>query len=159
MEPVAPAAKQFPTFKQFPERKSEEQRGHFNQTKKAKQASCEATINVALMEYEGDVLKPVRGSSLPFKAEVSSNYNDLKDAAIKKRKAFDRTFIAERGYVLAYQDARHVPGSDQNFVLKSYKEWLERSYSRLTLYLSPISKLEEVLDPDRDDVQESVFDE
>ena len=111
------------------------------------------------MEYEGDVLKPLRGSSLPFKAEVSSNYNDLKDAAIKKRKAFDRTFIAERGYVLAYQDARHVPGSDQNFVLKSYKEWLERSYSRLTLYLSPISKLEDVLDPDGDDVQESVFDE
>ena len=84
-EPAAPAAKQFPTFKQFVDRKSEERRGHFKQTKKAKQASCEATINVALMEYEGDILKPVRGSSLPLKVEVSSNYNDLKDAAIKKR--------------------------------------------------------------------------
>ena len=63
--------------------KSEEQRGHFKQTKKATQASCEATINVALMEYEGDVLKPVRGSSLPLKVEVRSNYNDVKDAAIK----------------------------------------------------------------------------
>lgn len=65
------------------------------------------------MEYEGDVLNPVRGSSLPLKVEVSSNYNDLKDAAIKKRKAIDHTFIPERGYVLAYQDAkiaRHVPG-------------------------------------------------
>ena len=116
--------------------------------KKAKQASCEATINVALMEYEGDVLKPVRGSSLPLKVEFSSNYNDVKDAAIKKRKAFDRTPVnAERGYVLAYQDARiarQIPGSDQDFVLKSYKEWLGRSYLRLTLYLSPISKLEEV---------------
>lgn len=103
------------------------------------------------MEYEDDILKPVRGSSLPLKVEVSSNYNNLKDAAIKNQKAFDRTFNAERGYVLAYQDtriARHVPGSDQDFVLKSYKEWLGRSYSRLTLYLSPISKLEEVLDPD-----------
>ena len=71
----------------------------------------------------------------------------MKDAAIKKRKAFDRTFNAERGYVLAYQDARiarQILGSDQDFVLKSYKEWLGRSYSRLTLYLSPISKLEEV---------------
>ena len=49
--------------------------------------------------------------------------------------------------VLAYQDARiarQIPGSDQDFVLKSYKEWLGRSYSRLTLYLSPISNLEEV---------------
>ena len=120
-EPAAPAAKQFPTFKQFVDRKSEERRGHFKQTKKAKQASFEATINVALMEYEGDVVKPVRGSSLPLKFEVSSNYNDLKDAAIKKRQAFDRTFNAERGYVLAYQDARiarQIPGSDQDFVFE-----------------------------------------
>ena len=43
--------------------------------------------------------------------------------------------------------------------MKSYKEWLGRSYSRLTLYLSPISKLEEVLDLDGGDIQESVFDE
>lgn len=87
--------------------------GSFYADKKAKQASCEATINVALMEYEGDVLNPVRGSSLPLKVEASSNYNDLKDAAIKKRKAFDHIFIPERGYVLAYQDAkiaRHIPG-------------------------------------------------
>ena len=51
------------------------------------------------MGYEGDVFKPVRRSSLPLKVEVSSNHNDLKDAAIKKRKAFDCTFNAERGYV------------------------------------------------------------
>ena len=96
-KPAAPAAKQLPTFRQFLDRKSEERRGHFKQTKKAKQGSCEATINVALMEYEGDVLKPpVRGSSLPLKVEVSAKYNDLKDAAIKKRKAFDRTLNAER---------------------------------------------------------------
>ena len=144
--PSEPAAKQFPTFRQFLDRKSEERRGHFEQTKKAKQASCEATINIALKEYKGDVLKPVRGSSLPLKVEVSSNYNDVKHVAIKKQKAFDCTFNAEKGYVLAYQDARiarQIPGSDEDFVLKSYKEWLGRSYSRLTLSLSPISKLEE----------------
>jgi len=76
----------------------------------------------------------------------------VKDAAIKNRTAFDRTFDAERGYVLAYQDARiakQIPGSDQDFVLESYKEWLGRSYS--------CSKLEEVLDLDRGDIQESVF--
>ena len=83
---AAPAAKHLPTLRQFLDRKSEERRGHFKQTKKAKQGSCEATINVALMEYEGDVLKPVRGSSLPLKVEVSAKYNDVKDAAIKNGK-------------------------------------------------------------------------
>ena len=91
------------------------------------------------MEYEGDIPKPVRGSALPLKGEVSSNYNDLKVAATTKRKAFDNTFNAERGHVLAYQDARivgQIPGSDQDFVLRGYKEWLGRSYSRLMLYVS-----------------------
>ena len=41
-EPAAAAVKQ------FLERKSEEQRGQFKQSKKAKQARCEATINVTL---------------------------------------------------------------------------------------------------------------
>ena len=56
-----------------------------------------------------------------------------------------------------------LPGKSQDqtriLYLKSYKEWLGRSYSRLTLYLSPISKLEEVLDLDEVDIQESLFDE
>ena len=51
------------------------------------------------MEYEGNILKPVRGSALPLKGEVSSNYDDLKDAATKKRKPFDHTFNAERGHI------------------------------------------------------------
>ena len=49
-EPAAPTAKQFPTFKQFPDGKSEERRGHFKQTKKAKQGSCEATINICRID-------------------------------------------------------------------------------------------------------------
>ena len=44
--PAVPAVKQLPTFRQFLERKSEERRGQ--------QASYEATINIALMEYEGN---------------------------------------------------------------------------------------------------------
>lgn len=93
-ELAAPTTKQFPTFRQFVDRKSEERRGRCKQTKKAKQASCKATVNVALMEYKGGELKPVRGSSHPLRVEVSSNYNEVKDAAIKKRKDFDLTINA-----------------------------------------------------------------
>ena len=123
----------------------EERRGHFKQTKKAKQGSCEATINVALMEYEGDVLKPIRG--------VLRQSKHGKPLIIP---------LCWKGLCLAYQYARiakQIPGSDQDLVLKSYKKWLGRSYSRLTLYLSPISKLEEVLDLDRVDIHDSLFDE
>ena len=43
---ASPTAKQFPTFRQFLDRKSEEQRGYFKQSKKAKQVRCEATIHL-----------------------------------------------------------------------------------------------------------------
>ncbi len=51
----------------------------------------------------------------------------------------------ERGYVLAYPDtriAKKIPGSEDEFVLKKYKECLGKAYSRMTLYLSPISEKE-----------------
>ena len=56
------------------------------QKTQSKAAARQPSIYFALMGYEGDILKPVRGSSLPLKVEVSSNHNDLKDAAIKKGK-------------------------------------------------------------------------
>jgi hypothetical protein len=64
----------------------------------------------------------------------------------KKSEAFDRRFLVERGFVLAYPDtsiAKKIPGTEDEFVLKSYKEWLGKSYSRLTPYLSPVAPLSE----------------
>ena len=51
------------------------------------------------------------------------------------------------GYVLAYLDtslARKIPGTQEEFLLKKYKEWLGKPYSRMTLYLSPLSSEDEL---------------
>ena len=49
----------------------------------------EATINIALMEYvteeEGEILKPVRGSSLPLKIKTDARYEEVLEAALKKK--------------------------------------------------------------------------
>ena len=110
------------------------------------------------MGYEGDVLMPVRRSSLPLKVEVSSNHNDLKDAAIKKRKAFDCTFNAERGYVWHIR-MQGLPGKslDQTRILywRAIKNGVEGHIPRLTLWaLSPSLKTF-----DRVDIHDSLFDE
>ena len=109
----------------------------------------EATINIGLMEYEEGsyVLKLVRGSSLPLKIKTSASYEEVLDAALKKREAFDHKFSIsmQRGYVLAYPDSRickKIPGTNEDFVLRGYKDWLGKPYSRLSLYLSPIEKKE-----------------
>ena len=141
-----------PTYEQFVSKKSGERRGHFKpKTRKLSSAMAvkEATINIGLMEYvaeeEGDVLNPVRGSSLPLKVKTNAGYDEILEAALKKREAFDRKFChtMHRGYVLAYPDSRiakKMPGTSEEFILSDYKDWLGRPYSRLSLYLSPIEK-------------------
>ena len=109
----------------------------------------EATINIALMEYvtkeEGEILKPVRGSSLPLKIKTDARYDEVLEAALKKREDFDHKFsqTMHRGYVLGYPDSRiakKMPRTSDEFVLSNYKDWLGRPYSRINLYLSPIER-------------------
>ena len=56
----------------------------------------EATINIALMEYvteeEGEILKPVRGSSLPLKIKTDARYKEVLEAALKKGKTSITSF-------------------------------------------------------------------
>ena len=138
-----------PTFAQYTEAKSVERQSHFKPTKRSKPNIHEVTLNVGLMEYVGSELKPTRGGSLPLKIPDSANYNDLLSAALKKREAFDKRFRAERGCVLAYPDtslATKIPGTTDEFVLKKYKEWLGKPYSRITIYLSPVANDDELDD-------------
>lgn len=137
------------TFAQFAKAKSEERQSHFKPKKRSKQSVHvlhEVTLNIGLMEYALSELKPCRGASLPLKVPDNASYDDLLSAALKKREAFDRRFRAERGYVIAYPDtsiARKIPGTEDEFVLKNYKEWLGKPYSRITLYLSPVTSTSE----------------
>ena len=76
---------------------------------------------------------------MPLKISDSASNDDLHGVVIEKHKAFDKRFWAERGYVIAYQDAsiaREIPGTNKEFVLKKYKEWLGKPYSRITFTLA-----------------------
>jgi hypothetical protein len=136
-----------PTYEHFASEKSKERQGHFKPKGSKKVKMTEATITIGLMEYDRDNLKPVRGSSLPLKVKTNASYDEVLEAALQKRKAFDRKFSAERrGFVLAYPDSRlakQIPGTKDEFILCNYKDWLGNPYSRLTLYLSPVEKKEE----------------
>ena len=89
----------------------------------------------------------MRGSSLPLKIKTSASYEEVLDEALKKREAFDHkcSISRQRGYVLAYPDSRickKIPGTNEDFVLRGYKDWPGKLYSKLSLYLSPIGKKE-----------------
>ena len=55
------------TYERFAAQKGKERQGHFKPKVSKKAQVTDVTINIGLMEYDGDNMKPVRGSSLPLK--------------------------------------------------------------------------------------------
>ena len=41
-----------------------------------------------------------------------------------------------------------IPGTDEEFTLKKYREGLGKSYSRITLFLAPVPEIEDIDVPD-----------
>ena len=93
-------------------------------------------------------LKRIFGKTLPVKLSTDMNYDEVLERSLKKWKDYDRTFSQqERDYVLAYPDtnlARTIPGTDEEFTLKKYKEGLGKSYSRITLFLAPVPEIGDI---------------
>ena len=70
---------------------------------------------------------PLRGKSLPLKIGKESDYDTLLEAALKKRRDYDKTVDRERAYKLVYPDgqsAQVIPGAIQCFTLVRYEEGL-----------------------------------
>ena len=141
-----------PSFSSFRKVKEAERRSHFEpKTKKKKiEKKEEVLINVGLMEVDfTGSLKRVFGKTLPVQLSTDMNYDEVLERSLKKWKDYDRTFSQERDYVLAYPDtnlARTIPGTDEDFTLKKYKEGLGKSYSRITLFLAPVPETGDIED-------------
>jgi hypothetical protein len=98
------------------------------------------TANI-IMEYVGNELKLVRGGSL--KTSDNATYQDVLSAA-KKVKHLTEDFLWRGGLCTCIPWYKYlIQGTKDEFVLKSYNEWLGRSYSRLTLYFSPVAPVSE----------------
>lgn len=126
--------------------KESERRSHFEPKRKkirATEKNEEVLISIGLMEYEAGEAKPLRGKTFPVKVLKNMNYDEVLERSLKKWEDYDRTFARKRGYVLVYPDARSartIPGSSEAFTLAKYKEGLGKAYSRITLFLCPVSE-------------------
>lgn len=130
------------SFNRFAVKKSEERQAMSFRPKAKKARKMEAeevNINIGVMvnKRDGDV-QTLRGKSLPLRIKKGASGYDILEAAIKKRKDYDRSFRADRDYKLAYTDGSEViniPGTDEPFTLVKYKEELGKSYARISLFL------------------------
>ena len=123
------------------------ERGKFldNKSKKRKTADENPVIiTVGIASSKKGILKLIRGKSLPLKVSRSASAETIREEALKKRAAYDRSFRSDQTYKLCYPDGIEVvnlPGRDEPFTLEKYKEVLGKAYSRITL-LCPLQEMD-----------------
>lgn len=94
-------------------------------------------IYVGVMRLTGDSLKPVRGKSLPLDIQPDWSSEQLLAAAVKKQMDFNQD-MQDVVHVLLYPDGRQVikiPGTDDPFTVRKYKEAIGKAYQKITLYI------------------------
>ena len=138
------------TFDQFRVRKEEDRSKHFKKkgAKKLKidnkaNVRAEVKINIGIMMKKDDELFIRRGATLPLKVPEDITGDDLLGKAVEKHQHFNKDMIKHGNkefYYLLFGDkskANTIPGYNEPFILKRYKEEIDKPYCRITLYLCP----------------------
>ena len=95
-------------------------------------------INVGVMKSKHGEIK--RGENLPVKLLPSAQVEEILRVARQKHCAFNKRFNNRGTYKLAYKDGSevvNVPGTEEPFSLKRFKEESGFNYARIALYLQP----------------------
>lgn len=107
---------------------------------KSKSKETEVSINVGFMKLDktGN-FKKCRGKTLPIKVLPSADKKSILAKAVKKHANHDKTIHEGLEYVLLYPDGNEVvklPGTDNEFSLKEYREDVGRTYNRVNLFIA-----------------------
>lgn len=136
--------------------KKEEERSSFSVRGFGKRKKVEekpVVIHIGVMKNKLGEIK--RGENLPVKLLPSAKVDEILKVARRKHCAFNKRFNDRGTYKLAYKDGSevvNVPGTEEPFSLKRFKEESGFNYARIILYLQPTRvSFSEVLSVLRDD--------
>ena len=141
-----PGSKGF-SFSAFRLRKEEDRSKFFKKsgpkTKKMKTQENkpqDVKITVGVMTMKDGKLSVKRGATLPVTVPEVIASNDLLEKAVEKHSRFNNSLIKNypKSYRLVYGDTKEVksiPGFEEPFTLKRYKEEIDKPYCRITFYL------------------------
>ena len=102
---------------------------------------CQTKINIGVMIMKDGRLSIKRGYAHPISVTPNITSEDLLEKAVEKHSRFHKDVVQSNKkafYHLLYTDKNKVstlPGSDEPFTLKRYKEEIDKPYSRITFYL------------------------
>ena len=134
------------SFEEFRKRKEMERTSRFKpnlkkkKVDKTKKKESEVPINIGFMKLESSgSLRRCRGKTLPVKVLPSSGADVILEKGVKKHANHDKNVNENTQYVLLYPDCTQVinlPGTNEPFDLKKYREDIGKSYQRITLFIA-----------------------
>ncbi|CAB3990968.1 Hypothetical predicted protein [Paramuricea clavata] len=99
----------------------------------------EVKINIGVMILKDGKLSIKRGATLPLTVAPSIGSEELLTKAVEKHTRFNQNLVDRaRIYRLLYADYEEVttiPGTEDPFTLKKYKEEIDKPYTRITFFL------------------------
>ena len=136
------------TFAQFQARKEEDRSKHFRKKsgKKMKldckgNIDCQTKIKIGVMIMKHGRLSIKRGYTLPINVTPNITSEDPIGKAVEKHSGFHKAVIQsdkKAFHQVPYADKNKVgtlPGFNEPFTLKRYKEEIDKPYSRVMFYL------------------------
>lgn len=113
------------------------------QAPNSRKAAVEVKVNVAVAVFKEGKLIPRRSTSLPLTVNDLIGKEELLNKAVEKQSRFNSVLISNkpRLYKLLFgnharvQEVTTIPGSDEPFTLRRYKEEIGKPYSKITFFL------------------------
>ena len=110
-------------------------------------ATVDVKVNVGIMVFRDGKLIPKRNTSLPLIVNDLIGQEELLNKAVDKQSRFNSVLISNepRLYKLLFgnharvQEVRTIPGSDEPFTLRRYKEEIGKPYSKISFFLCSLA--------------------
>ena len=139
------------SFESFRARKQDERSKFFKSSGKSKakkskieEKESDVKINVGIMLMQDGKLSIKRGATLPLTVAPSVTARQLLKNGVEKHARFNNNLIDHReSYSLLYPNYKEVmiiPGTQEPFTLKKYKQEIDKPYSRITFFLCSSSE-------------------
>ena len=140
------------SFSAYRMRKEQERSSCSPLTKKSKKTPSKNTavdvrINVGIMTLRDGRLLPKRNTTLPLNVNDLIGSKELLDKAVEKHSRFNSNLISNNpsmyrllyGNIARVQEANTIPGSEEPFSLRRYKEEIGKPYSKISFYICPFT--------------------
>ena len=115
--------------------------------KRQSAVTVDVKVNVGIVTFRDEKMLPRRNTTLPLTVKDTVGKEELLNTAVEKHSRFNSNFISNNPeiYRLLFgshgrlHEVRTIPGSEEPFVLRRYKEEIGKPYSKISFYICSLA--------------------